>query len=95
MGGVVIVERDLGHDRVERDGARVIGHDEGATLGRNVVDAAGLDPEPALVQRSHRREDHPVIELCVEAEVIDDVLPRDAAPHEVEPVCELRVEPRG
>ena len=45
---MLVVDGELDHERVDGDGARVVGDDEGAALGRDVLDAADLDPEPVL-----------------------------------------------
>ena len=52
----VVVHGDLGHQRVERDRAGVVGHDQRAALGRDVLDAADLDPEPLLGERPQQRQ---------------------------------------
>ena len=44
--GVVVVHRDRGHQRVERDGAGVVGHDQRAALVGDVLHTDGLDAEP-------------------------------------------------
>ena len=46
VGRVVVEQRQLGHHRVDRDGARVVGHHQRAAGVRHVLEAAGLDPEP-------------------------------------------------
>ncbi len=80
VGGMVVEQRDLGHHRVERDGARVVGHDQRTALGRDVLQAARLDPEVVLVQRPQRRQQHVLGELGVEAELVDlDVAGQPAA----------------
>ncbi len=77
---MVVEQRDLGHHRVERDGARVVGHDQRAAVGRDVLQAARLDPEVLLVQRPQRRQQHVLGELGVEAELVDlDVAGQPAA----------------
>ena len=72
--GVVVVQRDRGHQRVERDGAGVVGDDQRPALVGDVVQAGGLDPEPRPVQRPQQREDDVVGELGVEAELVDGVV---------------------
>ena len=52
---VVVEQRDLGHHRVQRDGAGVVGDDQRAALGRDVLQPADLDPEVVLVQRAQQR----------------------------------------
>ena len=80
MRRVVVEQRELGHHRVERDGAGVVGDHQRAALGRDVLQAAGLDPEPVLVQRPQRGQQHVLGELGVEAELVDlDVAGEPAA----------------
>jgi hypothetical protein len=52
LRGVFVVQRDLGHQRVEGDGSGVVGHHQRPALGRHVADAAHLHPKPLAVQRS-------------------------------------------
>ena len=68
----------------DRHGARVVGHQQRATLVRDVLQAAGLDAEPLLVQRPQRREQDAVGQFGVESGVIDLILPRHAATQERE-----------
>ncbi len=72
--GVLVVDGDLGHQRVEGDGAGVVGHDEGPTRGGDVLDAPGLHPEPVAVQRAQQVHHHGVGQLGVETELVDVVL---------------------
>ena len=82
---------DRGHQRVERDGAGVVGDDQRATVVRHVVQARGLDPEPLPVERPQRRQDDVVGEVGVEAEVVDVVVAGQAAAQEGERVGECRL----
>src|SRR4029079_14842262 len=63
------------------DRARVVRHDEGATGGRDVLDAPHLDPEPVPVDRAEHGIEHVLGEVDVVAEVVDLVVAVDPAPH--------------
>jgi hypothetical protein len=71
-GGVLVPDGLHDHRRVGRQGARVVGHQQRATLGGNVLDALLLDAEPvAVVEVEHglqQVEDplrpSPVVELA-------------------------------
>ena len=52
----------------------VVGDDQGAALGRDVVGAADLDPEPLLGDRAERGHQEPLGDLGVEAVLVDDVV---------------------
>ena len=82
MRRVVVVQRDRGHQRVERDGAGVVGDDQRAARVRHVLQAGGLDPEPRPVQRPQQREDDVVGEVGVEAELVDLVVAGQPAAQE-------------
>src|SRR5665647_3507792 len=68
MVRVLIVYRDLGHQRVQRHRARVVGHNERTAGAGDVLDAANLDAEPRLVQRSQQWEIGVLGEVLVEAQ---------------------------
>ena len=74
---VLVVDRELDHERVERDGARVVGDEEGATVGRDVLDPAHLDPEPVPVDRPEHGVEDVLREVGVVAEVVDEVVAVD------------------
>ena len=76
------MNRDLGHQGVQRHRARMVGHDQRAAGAGDVLDAANLDAEPRLVQRSQQREVGVLGEVLVEAEVVNDVVPAQASTHE-------------
>ena len=88
---VVVVQRDRGHQRVERNGAGVVGDDQRAALVRHVVQAGGLDPEPRPVERPQQRENDVVGEVGVEAELVDVVVAGQPAAQEGERVGERRL----
>ena len=79
---VVVVQRDGGHQRVQRDRAGVVGDDQRAALVRHVVQAGGLDAEPRPVQRPQERQQHVVGEVGVEAELVDGVVAGQAPAQE-------------
>ncbi|KUH36454.1 hypothetical protein ATE80_23580 [Streptomyces kanasensis] len=82
VGRVVVVDGDLHHQPVQRERARVVRHDQGAALGRDVLDAEHLHPEVLLVQGPQQRHEHLVGELLVVPELVDLVLAGEAAPQE-------------
>ena len=65
---------DHRHQAVDRDRAGVVGDDQGAALGRDVLDAADLDPEPLLGDRAQRGHEEALGDLGVEAVLVDDVV---------------------
>ena len=69
---------DHRHQAVDRDRAGVVGDDQRAALGRDVLDAADLDPEPLLGDRAQRGHQEPLGDLGVEAVLVDDVVAGDA-----------------
>jgi hypothetical protein len=89
MGRVLVVHRDLGHQRVQSDRARMVGDDERATLAGYVLDAADLDPEPRLVQRAQQRQVDVLGEVLVETELVDGVVPGEAPTDEGQDVGDL------
>ena len=68
---VSVVDRDLGHHPVDRDGARVVRDDEGPPGLGDVLDPTHLDPEPLLVDRTQEGQPDAVGEVGVEAELVD------------------------
>ena len=66
----VVVHRQHGHQAVERDGAGVVGDHQRAALGGDVLQAADLEPEPLLRDRSQRRHEEALGQLAVEAVVV-------------------------
>src|ERR1035437_10120021 len=60
----------------------MVGHDQGATGAGNVLDAANLDAEPRLVQRSQQRKVGVLGEVLVEAVVVNCVVPAEASTNE-------------
>ena len=86
---VLVVQRHRRHQRVDRDGAGVVGDHQPAAGARHVLQAEGLDPEPLLVERPQDRQQEVVGQVGVEAELVGLVLPGDAAAQEVHGVGEL------
>ena len=70
----VVVHREHRHQAVERHRPGVVGHDERAALGRDVVQAAHLEPEPLLRDRAQRGHEEALGQLTVEAVVVDLVV---------------------
>ena len=70
---VLVVHGDRGHGRVQGpQPAGVIRDEQRAALGRDVVDAVDLDPEPAVVERPRAAGSDDVLgEVGVEAELVD------------------------
>src|SRR4051794_7227819 len=70
--GMLVADRLHDHRPVRRQRARVVGDEQGAALGRDVLDALLLDPEPVAVveveQRLHELEEAlgpaPVVDLA-------------------------------
>ncbi len=60
----------------------MVGDDERAPVGGDVLDTAHLDPEPLLEQRTQDGLDDVVGEMRVEAEIVDLVIAGQAPPHE-------------
>ena len=93
------MRRDRGHQRVEGQRARVVGHEQRAAGGRHVLDADGLHAEPLVVERAQQRHDHVLGQVAVEAEVVDRVAAREPALQELadlgHPCLELRRSRRG
>ena len=94
LGGVVVVQRQDGHEGVDGDGAGVVGDDQRAARVRDVVQPAGLDAEPLVVERAQRRQEHVVREVAVEAELIDLVITGDASAQERQAAGELALPAR-
>ena len=86
---VMVEQSERGHDRVERQRAGMVTHDESAPVIGNVLQAAHLDPEPLVVERPEGRGEHVVGQVGVEAEVIDLVFTGDAATQERQRPSEL------
>ena len=84
-----VMDRHLHHHGVQADRARMVGHDQGTTLGRHVVDPADLDPEPVLVERAQRSQQDAVVELGIEAELIHLVLAQGAPAQELQRLTDL------
>ena len=74
----VVVDRDAGHQPVEREHAGVVGHDQPRALVRDVVRPDHLDPEPVLEQRAPQGQPDVGVEVFVEAELVDLVAAGDA-----------------
>ena len=79
---VLVVHGDLGHQAVDGHRARVVGDDQRAADGGDVVDAADLDPEPLPVERAQRGKQHVVGQVGVVAELVDGVVALQTAPQE-------------
>ena len=84
LSRVVVIERDLRHQRIECDGARVVGDDERAARRGDPVDTAHLHAEPPLEEGSQRRDEHVVGQVGIEAEVVDRVVTGEPTAQEVE-----------
>ncbi len=80
--GMLVVEGHLEHEGVDRDGAGVVGDDERPRLARHVLKAHGLHPKPVPVERADQLKEHLVVQLRVEAELVDLVLPGEPATQE-------------
>jgi hypothetical protein len=79
---MVVVQADLEHHAVDRQRAGVVSHDQGGAGAGDVVHAEHLDPEPAFVERPQRRQQESFVQLRIEAELIDLVLPGQPAAQE-------------
>ena len=91
MRRVLVVHGDLGHQRVERDRAGVIGDDQCRACGWDVLDPANLDPEPRPIQRAQQGKQDSVGELLVEPELVDLVVPGQPATQEIQRLLDLFV----
>ena len=80
--GVVVVHRRHRHQPVERHGAGVVGDDQRAALGGDVLQAAHLDPEPLLRERPQRGMKKRSVSSAVEAELVDLVVAGQPAAQE-------------
>ena len=87
----VVVHRDHRHQRVDRDRARVVGHDQRAALVGDVLDAAHLDAEPLLGDRPQQRERELLGDLGVEAELVDLVVAGQPPPEQREQLGQPRL----
>ena len=72
-------------------GAGVVGDDQRAALGGDVLDAADLDPEPLLGDRPQRGHEEPLGDLLVEAVLVDDVVAGHPAAQERQEPGQLRL----
>lgn len=79
---MVIVHRDRRHERIDGDHPGVVGHHQCTACGRDVLDAADLDPEPLLEQRPERGQEDTVGEVRVVTELVHLVVPRETPAHE-------------
>ena len=82
---MLIMNSHLGHHRIYRDGAGVVGHNEGSPLIWNRLDSRNLYSEPVAIQRTNSLQQHLVCEFRIETKVVDriitgKVLPKHA-PH--------------
>ena len=82
---------DHRHQAVDRDGAGVVGDDEGAAVGGDVLDAADLDAEPLLGDRAQRGHEEALGDLLVEAVLVDGVVAGDPAAQEGQEAGQLRL----
>ena len=91
MSTGVVVDGDHGHQAVDRDRAGVVGDDQGAAFGGDVLGSAHLDPEPLLGDRTQGGHEEPLGDLGVEAVLVDDVVAGDPTAQEGEELGELRL----
>ncbi len=87
----VVVHHHAGHQGVDGQRAGVVGHDQRAALGGDVLDAADLDPEPLLGQRPQRREQELLGDLRVEPELVDLVVAGQPSPQQRQHLGQLRL----
>ena len=78
--GMLIMNSQLGHHRIHRDGAGVVGHHEGSSLIRNRLDSRNLYSEPVAIQRTNSLQQHLVCEFRVETKIVDRILAGEALP---------------
>ena len=83
------LRRDQAQEFVDRQRARVVGDDERPALGRDVLHALALHPEPAVEQRPQQREQDVVGQVGVEAELVGLVLAGQAPAEELQAAGEL------
>lgn len=73
---MVVVDGDLGHQPVQGQDACVVGDDQRRAALRQVLDTADLDPEPVPEEPSQQGQEDSLIEVLVEAELVDCVVAR-------------------
>ena len=71
---VVVVHGDLGHQSVEGQHARMVGHHQSRAGLGEVLDPADLRPEPRPEEHSQQRKDDCFVEVRVEPELVDAVV---------------------
>lgn len=82
VGGVLVVHGHRQHQPVERQHPGVIGHHQRGALGRQVLDAAHLDPEPGPEEYPQQGPHDRAVEMRVKAELVDAVVTGEALTQE-------------
>ena len=74
MRGMLVVHGHRQHQPVERQHAGVVGDHQRRAVVRQVLDPADLDPEPGSEEQPQQRPHDRVVEVRVEAELVDAVV---------------------
>ena len=83
---MVIVHRQLRHEGIEGDRPRVIGHDQRATLARDVFYPAHLNSEPLFVERSQCGHQDVVGQIRVVTKFVNGVVTGESASKKIQPL---------
>src|SRR5271154_7438537 len=96
-----VMHGDRGHQPVEGQHAGVVGHYQARAGVGEMLDAADLYPEPRVEEEPEQRPHDRIVEVRVEAELVDAVVTGEPVPHKVgdrsDPLRELvaRLFPTG
>src|SRR5690625_4785203 len=89
LGGLLVEQGQLNHERVERDRSRMVPDQECGPFVWHILDAGDLDVEPFAVQGAQRPESDVLGEFGVETELVDVVVARHASRQQVEQFLKL------
>ena len=93
VSGVVIANSDRQHRTIERQRAGVVGDHQARTGVWQVFDTAHLDAEPFFIEEPQRGQNHRIVVLRVEAELVDGVVTGEALANEIgnsgDPLCQI------
>src|SRR5205807_4496489 len=89
-----LVDRELHHERVQRQRAGVVRDQQSGAARRDVLQPTLLHAPPAIEERPEDGQQHVLGEVGVETEVVDRIRARYASSQECERALEVRLESR-